>query len=109
MEEDTADLRDLIEKSVALSEDTNRLVHKMRRAQQWGRFFQLAWWVVIIAISGATYYLYFQPYVGKIEQLYEQAQEGTQQVQGWNTQLANFFRNLGQKPAPQNAASSTQR
>ena len=99
MDEEIAELKDLVQKSVALAEDTNRVVRKMHRAQIWARFFQLLWWVVIIGVSGATYYLYFQPYVGKIEQLYEQAQVGTEQVHNWNTQIENFFKSVGGKGA----------
>ena len=103
------ELKDLVRKSVALSEDTNRVVRKMRKAQQWGSIFQLLWWTVIITVSGATYYLYLQPYVGRIEQIYEQAQSGTHQVQSWNSQLQNFFKNIATKiPASNNTSSSTQ-
>ena len=92
MDDEMTELKDLVQKNIALTEDINRVVHKMWRAQKWGRFLQLLWWILIIAVSGATYYLYFQPYVGKLEQLYEQAQSGTHQVQSWNTQLTNFFK-----------------
>ncbi|MEI7720279.1 MAG: hypothetical protein WCI89_03680 [bacterium] len=85
MEEDIdiSNIKDLVQKNVAIAEDTNRTVHAMRRAQKWGAFFKFVWWAVIIVVSGATYYLYFQPYVGKIERLYEQAQIGTQQLQSF--------------------------
>lgn len=81
MTDDIEELRALIEKNTKLAEDTNRMVHKLRRSALWGRFFQIVWWVAIIAISGAAYYIYLQPYVGQIEALYEQFKTSGQQVQ----------------------------
>jgi hypothetical protein len=95
------ELKELVRRNIAIAENTNHLVRRMRRAQQWGRFFQIVWWILIIAVSGATYYLYFKPYVGKVEQLYGQVRSGTDQVQSWNTQMQNFFANLSTKKATQ--------
>jgi hypothetical protein len=81
MTDDIEELRALIEKNTKLAEDTNRMVHKLRRSALWGRFFQIVWWVAIIAISGAAYYIYLQPYVGQIEAMYEQFKASGQQVQ----------------------------
>lgn len=91
MTDDIEELKELVEKNTKLSEDTNRTVHKMRRSALWGRFFQLAWWIAIIAVSGAAYYIYLQPYVGQIEALYEQFKASGQQVQ-------DFLQSFGAKP-----------
>jgi hypothetical protein len=91
MTDDIEELKELVEKNTKLAEDTNRTVHKMRRSALWGRFFQLAWWIAIIAVSGAAYYIYLQPYVGQIEALYEQFKTSGQQVQ-------DFLQSFGAKP-----------
>ena len=82
-----------IEDIYRLTLDTNRMVHKMRRAQMWGRFYQVAWWIAVVAVSGAAYYYYAQPYVNKIEQLYAQVQHGGQQAQDFGSQVSSFFGN----------------
>lgn len=91
---DIDELRDLVQKDLAVSADTNRVVHGMRRSARWGRLFQFIWWIAVIVISGAAYYYYLDPYVKKFEQLYANVQTGQQQVQGWEQQAVNFFKNL---------------
>jgi len=76
-----------------IAKDTNHTVHKMRRSQLWGRFYQVVWWIIILAVSGAAYYYYAQPYVNKLEQLYVQLQQGSQQAQGVGNQISSFFGN----------------
>ena len=83
MTDDIEELKELVEKNTKLAEDTNRTVHKMRRSALWGRALQLVWWAAIIGVSGAVYYIYLQPYVGQIEDLYEQFKTSGQQVQGF--------------------------
>jgi len=87
MTEDIEELKELVEKNIKLTEDTNRTVHKMRRSAIWGRVFQMVWWGVIIIVSGAAYYIYLQPYVGQIEDLYTQFKASGQQFQ-------DFIQNL---------------
>ncbi len=86
-----------------ITKETNAMVHKMRRAQIWGRFYQVAWWVLIIAVSGVTYYVYAQPYVDKIEQFYTELQHGGQQAQNFGNQISSFFGNW----MPHSATSTT--
>ena len=91
----------MVKKSLALAEDTNRMVHKMRRSALWARVFQVVWWVLIIGISGAAYYIYFAPYVDRLEQLYGQIEGTSQQTQNWGAEIQQFFNKFSppQKPA----------
>lgn len=82
-----------IDELLRLTKETNRMVHKMRRSQLWGRFFQIVWWIAIVAISGAAYYYYAAPYVNKIEQLYAQLEQGGAQAQSMGTEVSSFFGN----------------
>ena len=100
MDPEINELKALVKQNLAMTEDMGRTLRKMRRAQKWGSFFQTIWWMLIIAVSGATYYLYFQPYVGKLEQLYEQV-GGSNQSPGWNASIQNFFKNIA-PPKPTN-------
>jgi hypothetical protein len=89
--DDIEELKELVKRNTAILEDTNRTVHKMRRSALWGRFFQLAWWFAIIAVSGATYYLYLQPYVGQIAELYGQLRESGQQAHSFSAQIQDVL------------------
>jgi len=82
-----------IDEILRITKDTNRMVHKMRRSQLWGRFYQVVWWIAILAISGAAYYYYAQPYVDKLTQLYAQVESGGAQAQSVGSQLSSFFGN----------------
>ena len=77
-----------------LTLDTNRMVHKMRRSVLWGRFFTVVWWILILAVSGYTYYVYAQPYVQKLEQLYAQAGATTAQAESLQSEVSGFFGNF---------------
>jgi len=84
------ELKRLVQKNLAMTEETNHIVRGMRRSARWGRFFSIAWWIVIIAVSGATYYIYVQPYVTDIEKAYGNTQNFEQQVQ-------DFFKSFGKQ------------
>ncbi len=87
------ELKELVRRNIALSEDTNRMVHKVRRGAAWGRFFMVLWWLLIIAASGVAYY-YYQPYLLKIEQAYSNLQTDQKQAQTYESQISNFFGDL---------------
>ncbi len=86
-----------------LTLDTNRQVHKLRRGILWGRFFTVAWWIIVVAVSGYTYYVYAQPYVDKLISVYAQVEKGTAQAQSLQSQVSSFFGNW----TLQHPASST--
>lgn len=85
---------------LAMTEDTNHIVRGMRRSQRWGRFLQVLWWILIIAISGAAYYYYLTPYVGKLEQIYMQVEGVNQQGQSWNNYLQQLLNRLAPPKVP---------
>lgn len=90
MDLETEELRDLIKKNIAITEETHRIVRGMRSSQRWGRFFAIVWWLAILAVSGATYYYYVQPYVDTVVRAYGS-------TQNFETQVQDFFKNFGQK------------
>jgi hypothetical protein len=93
VDQEIDELKELLRRNIALSEDTNRIVHKVRRGAAWGRFFQILWWLLIIAVSGVTYYFY-QPYLLKIEQVYGNLETDQKQAQTYESEVSNFFGNL---------------
>lgn len=92
------DVRDLIKKTLALSEENNRILRGMRRAARWGRFLTVAWWIAVIAVSWAAYSYYLQPYIQKAEQIYNQIGQSGQQAEGYGAQFADFLKQFGKQP-----------
>ena len=60
----------LLERLVELAEDSNRILHQMRRANRWANFFTFIKWLVIIALSLGSYY-YIEPYLKVIMDFYQ--------------------------------------
>ena len=94
MDEDIRELKALMQQNIALTEDISHQVRKMRRAALWGRFFQIVWWVAVLAVSGAAYYYYLQPYVGKFESLYSEIQTNSQQSPSINQEVQKFLQSF---------------
>jgi len=72
--------KELLEKSVSLAEDNNKILRSMRNSMRWGRIMTVVYWILIIGISvGAFYFL--QPYVDQVVRTYGS--------------FSNLIRNLG--------------
>lgn len=100
MDEDIEELKELVKENIEATEETNRMLRKMRRNAMWGWVFYIVWWLLVAGVAGAAYYYYLQPYVTKVEQLYGLSEE---QSKNWNEQITSFLKYFGQK-----APSSTQ-
>ena len=89
VEEQIEELRELVEKNIEVTEDTNRTIHKLRRSALWGFFFQIVWWLSIAGITGFAYYYFVQPQVDRIKEIYGVTQE---QSEGFNNQVTSFVK-----------------
>ena len=103
VEGEIEELKELVEKNIAVTQDTNRMVRKMRRNATWALVFQVVWWLVVAGVTGAAYYYYVQPYVMQIEHLYGVSQ---QQTQNWNNQIGSFFKFLSQQHSASSATTT---
>jgi len=63
-------LEKLVKKAVELSEENNKLLHKIIRAKRWERIFKLVYWIIIIGLMLGAYY-YIQPYVYNLLDSYQ--------------------------------------
>lgn len=70
------DDRKLLEQVAKMTQENNDILRGMRRAQRWGRFVRLLWWVFILITSGAAYY-YLRPILLGFLETYEQILSGT--------------------------------
>lgn len=84
MDPEIQELKELIQRTIALSEETNKRVSSMQRSARLSRFLGFLWWAAILVISAYTYYYYVMPHVERILELYGSAQ-------GFEDQFAEFF------------------
>ena len=87
------ELKELVRRNIELSTETNKIVHGIRNSARWASVARFLWWGLIVAASVASY-VYFQPYIQKMEQIYNSVQAGGQQAQTVGNTFADFFKNL---------------
>lgn len=71
--------RELLTRSIELSEENNKMLRSMRRSARFSSFLRLVYWVLIIGSAIWTYY-FIQPYLEAIIKGYEGMQKGVQSV-----------------------------
>ena len=91
MDPDIKQLQEEVKRLSVVTQDTNRIVHKLRRNIWWGRVWSILWWVAIFAISAGMYYYYAQPYVDKLMQAYTGFQQKSAQAQSFEQQAQDFL------------------
>lgn len=62
----------MLEQTLRLSEQNNRLLRKMRSSMIWSRVFQVIYWGFIIAVAVGAFYA-VQPYLGPLGQMIDKA------------------------------------
>lgn len=87
MDSEIDELKHQIEELKEMTAETNHTVRKMRRSQRWHTLFQIIWWLTIVGVTGATYYLYVQPYVEQVMNAYDNTKDLQVQVQDWFAQF----------------------
>ncbi|MEK7109120.1 MAG: hypothetical protein AAB919_01650 [Patescibacteria group bacterium] len=87
MADDLQQLKQEVEKLRAVTEDTNKLVHRMRRGGRWALLFRIIWWLTILGVTGAAYYYYLQPYVGQAMNAYNNTKDLQVQIQKFFAQF----------------------
>ncbi len=75
------DLEKLLKKNLALTEENNRLLKKMRRGAVWGFIFKLIWIAVLIGIPVYLYINFLSPVVDEISGVVQKVEETTGKVE----------------------------
>ena len=86
MDQEIAELKREVESLKAVTVDTNKMVHGMRRGQRWRSFVSILWWLTILGLTGASYY-FIQPYINQAIQTYGDTKDLQVQVQDWFAQF----------------------
>ena len=80
--------RELLEKSVSLSEENNKMLHAMRRSMRWASIIRGIYWVFIIGSAIGAYY-FIQPYLDQIMSAYGGAKSN---FDSFSDMIKNFQR-----------------
>ena len=67
--------RELLNKSVSLAEENNKILHSMKRSMQWASVARAIYWVFIIGTAIGAFYL-IQPYVDEVKNMYQSVGDG---------------------------------
>src|SRR5579872_6355624 len=94
MDPEIEEIKEMARKTLALAEDTHRMVRAMRRSARLEMVFRLVYWLAIVAVLGASYYFYVAPYVSNLEYLYNRFEQGINQNQASNQQTQQFIQGV---------------
>jgi len=86
------ELKEIVKRQGQVIEETNRMLHSMRRGQRLRTLWSVVWWAAIIAVSAGAYYYYLQPYITTLEQYYANFQHSSAQAQTLESQISNWFK-----------------
>ncbi len=54
--------REMLKKTLELSQENNKMLHSIRRGMFWGRVMKIVYWIIIIGAAIGIYY-YITPYL----------------------------------------------
>jgi hypothetical protein len=85
----TPEERELLTRSIKLSEENNRMLRGIRRNARISSFLRVVYWIIILGTAFGTYY-YIQPYISAIMKGYTDMQKGVQNVTNITTNLPSM-------------------
>ena len=65
--------KQILERVLALSEENNQMLHRIRRSQKIAGWVRFIYWAIIIGASIGAFY-FVQPYIDQLKDIYGQAQ-----------------------------------
>ena len=87
----TPEEKSMLERSLKLSEENNKILHSMRRSARISSIMRYVYWVIIIGLSLGAYYL-IQPYVNTLLHIYGQIEGKSDATQSLSTDLDQLFK-----------------
>ncbi|HVS79406.1 MAG TPA: hypothetical protein VHF05_00320 [Candidatus Paceibacterota bacterium] len=71
--------RDLLERILDLTEENNKILRKIERANRWSLIFRIIYWLFVIGAAVGIYY-YIQPYQESLIHAYQTLQSFVDQM-----------------------------
>jgi len=91
-EQELEQLKELVRQNIKLSQDTNKLVHQMRRNS---RLKSLFWFLIFCLSIGSSIYTYFYIIEPRINQIKTVYQKDVAPLQSASGSILNFFKSFG--------------
>ena len=66
--------KELLNRSVALAEENNKILNSMKRSMRWASIARALYWIFIIGSAVGAFYL-LQPYIDQIKDVYGNASD----------------------------------
>jgi magnesium-transporting ATPase (P-type) len=66
---DDQGLRKMVEETMELSKDNNRILHSIQRRERMTQIMRVVYWLFILGITAGAYY-YVQPYIDQLVKAY---------------------------------------
>lgn len=85
-------LKELVRQNIALSQDTNRVVHGLRRTSRLKSIFWLLIFCLSVGSSLYTYFYFIEPRINQIKTIYQKDVAPLQNASGG---ILDFFKNFG--------------
>jgi hypothetical protein len=89
------EIKALLKRNLELAEDTNRILHGMRRRAFLGTLFTVFLWLAFVIIPAAAFYYYAAPYIGQMQNLIKSTEALQSQLKG--AESSSFFQDLYNK------------
>ena len=83
------ELRKIVEESLEISRENNKLLHKLHHTVIWGRVFRILYWIVIIGATMGAYY-FVQPVIDSLLESYSGLKTGIEGVQKAGESIPNI-------------------
>ena len=74
--------KEFFDRLMALTEENNKILHKIRRTAKVTGMIRIVYWIIIIGISIGAYY-YVQPYLNQILEAYSGLSTGLNSIQSF--------------------------
>ena len=87
-----AEDKQMLQNALALAEENNKMLHKIRGVQKRGTLWQVLKFSIIIGIAFGSFY-YLEPYLNKIVNLYDSV-AGVEQKPNNDSAIQDFFKKL---------------
>ena len=65
----TPEEKEMLRKTLELSEENNQVLHAIKRSIFWGRITRIVYWVIIVGAAVGLFY-YLQPYIDAASGIY---------------------------------------
>jgi Ni,Fe-hydrogenase I cytochrome b subunit len=86
----TPEERELLTKSIEISEENNRMLKSIRRSARFSSFLRTIYWLIILGTAFGTYY-FLKPFIDPIVKGYKGMQENIESVRNATSNLPTWL------------------